>query len=68
MSAAVIASVAVVACSSHRASHSSGDVFQVNEVASNKYQLDLSLELCANERLNVAEFIAYISAYRKKQS
>jgi len=68
MSAAVIASVAAVACSLHRASHSSGDVFQINEVPGNKYQLDLSLQLCANEQLNIAEFIAYISAYRKKQA
>lgn len=67
MSAAVIASVSVVACSSHRATQNvSGDAAKIIEYADGRYCLDVSFDLMANETLDPVKFLEYLRAYKQR--
>jgi hypothetical protein len=65
--AAVIASVAVVACSLHRSTRDvSGDAAKIIEYTDGLYRLDVSFDVATNERIDPVEFLEYIRAYRQR--
>lgn len=67
MSAAVIASVAVVTCSANRSTRNvEGDTVRLVEYATNSYQVDVTFDVKAHEKIDAAHFLEYLMAYKKR--